>query len=48
MSKIRKSYVSFGFTKVTRDGRDCAQFLHCSVVMSNPSFQTKKHRIKSY
>ena len=45
MSKIRKcseSYVSFGFTKVTRNHRDCAQCLHCSVVMSNASLRPSK------
>ena len=45
MSKIRKwskSYVLFGFTKVTRSSRDCAQCLHCSVVMSNASLQPSK------
>ena len=45
MSKIRwwsDSYVSFGFTKVTRNGRDCAQCLHCSVVMSNASLRPSK------
>ena len=45
MSKIRKwseSYLSFGFTEVTRNGRDCAQYLHCSVVMSNASFRSFK------
>ena len=53
MSKICKcteSYVSFNFTKVTRNGRDCAQCLHCSVVMSNASlrpFKLKNYRDKN-
>ena len=45
MLKIRKwseSYVSFGFTKATRNGRDCAQCSHYSVVMSNASLQPSK------
>ena len=52
MSKIRsESYVPFGFTKVTRNGRDCAQCLHCSVVMSNASLRPSKpknHRDKKH
>lgn len=54
MSKIRKwndSYVSFGFTKVSRNGLDCAQCLHCSVVMSNASLRPSKlsnHRDKKH
>ena len=31
-----------GFTKVTRNGRDGAQCLHCSVVMSNASLRPSK------
>lgn len=52
MSKVRKwtdSYVKFGFTKVIRDGVDCAQCLHCSVVMANASLRPSKlsnHRDK--
>ena len=51
MWKIRKwSKSSFGFT-VTRNGRDCAQCLHCSVVMSNallrPS-KLKNHKDKKH
>ena len=45
MSKIRKrseSYVSFDFTKVTSNGRDCAQCLYCSFVMSNASLRPSK------
>ena len=45
MSKIgecTESYVSFIFTKVTRNDRDCAQCLHCSVVMSNASLLPSK------
>ena len=45
MSKIRKwsdSYLSFGFTKVIRNGQDCAQCLHCSVVMANASLRPSK------
>ena len=54
MSKIgewSESYISFGFTKVTRNGRNCAQCLHYSVVMSNASLQLsklKKHRDKKH
>ena len=54
MSKIRKwnhSYVSFGFTKVIRNGQDCAQCLHCSVAMANASLRPSKlqnHRDKKY
>ena len=54
LSKIRKwseSYVSYGFTKVTRKGRDCAHCLHCSVVMSNASLRPSKlknHRNKKH
>ena len=54
MSKICKwseSYVSFGFTKVTPNGRDCVQCLHCSVVMLNASlrpFKPKSHRDKKH
>ncbi|KAF2365033.1 HAT C-terminal dimerization domain [Trinorchestia longiramus] len=52
MSKVRKwndSYVKFGFTNVSRDGVDCAQCLHCSVVMANASLRPSKlsnHRDK--
>ncbi|XP_068223938.1 protein FAM200C-like [Palaemon carinicauda] len=52
MSKVRKwtdSYVKFGFTKFIRDGVDCAQCLHCSVVMANASLRPSKvsnHRDK--
>ena len=45
MSKISKwndSYISFGFTKVTRNGRNCAQYLYYSVVMSNASLRPSK------
>ena len=45
MSKLCKwseSYVSFGFTKVTRNGRDCVQCLHCSVVMLNALLRPSK------
>uniref|UniRef100_A0A8C4WVN9 Uncharacterized protein n=1 Tax=Eptatretus burgeri TaxID=7764 RepID=A0A8C4WVN9_EPTBU len=45
MSKVRKwndSYVKFGFMNVSQDGVDCAQCLHCSVVMSNPSLRPSK------
>ena len=45
MSKIRnwtESYVSFGFTKVTRNGRDCAQCLYYLVVISNASLRPSK------
>ena len=45
MSKIRwwsDSYVSFSFTKVTRNRRDCAQCLHCLVTMSNASLRPSK------
>ena len=45
MSKIRKwseSYVSLNFTKVTRNGGDCAQCLHCSVVKTNASLRPSK------
>uniref|UniRef100_UPI00358E9691 protein FAM200C-like n=1 Tax=Myxine glutinosa TaxID=7769 RepID=UPI00358E9691 len=54
MSKARKwndSYVKFGFTNVSRDGVDCAQCLHCSVVMSNASLRPSKlsnHRDKMH
>ena len=54
MSKIRKwndSYVSFGFTKVIRNGQDYAQCLHCSVVMANASLRPSKlknHRDKKH
>jgi len=54
MSKIRKwseSYVSFGFTKVTRDCRGCASCLHCLVVMSNATLRPSKlknHRDKKH
>uniref|UniRef100_UPI00358EF2FA protein FAM200C-like n=1 Tax=Myxine glutinosa TaxID=7769 RepID=UPI00358EF2FA len=54
MSKARKwndSYVKFGFTNVSRDGVDCAQCLHCSVVMSNASLRSSKlsnHRDKMH
>ena len=40
--KWSESYVTFGFTEVTRNGRDCAQCLHCSVVMSNASLRPSK------
>ena len=49
MSKVRKwseSYVSYGFTEVTPNGRNCAQCLHCSVVMSNASLRPSK--LKNY
>ena len=49
MSKIRKwreSYVSYGFTKVAWNGRDCAYCLHCSVLMSNASLRPSK--LKNY
>ena len=42
MSKIRKwseSYVSYGSTKVTPNGRDCAQCLRCLAVISNASLR---------
>ena len=45
MSKIRKwseSYVSFDFTKVTRNNRDCAQCLPCSAMMSNAPLRPSK------
>ena len=54
MSKIRKwsdSYVSFCFTKVSRDGQECAQCLYFSVVMVNPSLRPSKlqnHRDKKH
>ena len=54
MSKIRKwsdSYVSFGFTKVSRDGQNCAQCLYCSVVMANASLCSstlQNHRDKKH
>ena len=54
ISKIHNwndSYVSFGFTKITQNGRDCAQYLNCFVVMSNaplgPS-KLKNHRGKMH
>ena len=40
--KLRENYVSFGFAKIIRNGRDCAQCLHCSVVMSNASLRPSK------
>ena len=49
MSKICKwseCYVSFGLKKVTRNGRDCAQCLHWSVVMSNATLRPSK--LKNY
>ena len=54
MSKIREwseSYVPFDFTEVTRNGHDCAQCLHYSVVMSNASLRPlkiKNHRDKKH
>ncbi|CAM1292366.1 ZBED8 (predicted) [Pycnogonum litorale] len=54
MSKFRKwndSYVAFGFTKLDRNGQECAQCLHCSVVMSNASLRPSKlanHRDKMH
>lgn len=54
MSKVRKwndSYVKFGFTNVIRDGVDCTQCLHCSVVMSNAPLRPSKlsnHRDKMH
>ena len=54
MSKIRKwndDYVAFGFTKVNRNGLNCAQCLHCSYVMSNASLRPSKlanHRDKKH
>ena len=45
MSKIRKwseSYISYGFTKVTRNGCDCVHCLHWSLVMSNASLRPSK------
>ena len=54
MSKIRKwteSYISFGFSKVTRNGHDCAQCFRCSVVRSNASLRPSKlknHRDKEH
>ena len=39
-----ESYVTFGFTKVTRNGRDCVQCLHCSVVMSNASLRPSNQK----
>ena len=54
MSKIQKwndDYVAFGFTKVNRNGLDCAQCLHCSYVMSNASLRPYKlanHRDKKH
>ena len=54
MSKIRKwndDYVAFGFTKVNRNGLDCAQCLYCSYVMSNASLRPSKlanHRDKKH
>ena len=45
MSKIHKwskSYISFGFTKATQNSRDCAQCLHCLVVMSNALLRRSK------
>ena len=41
----------FGFTKVTWNGRDCAQYLYCSVVMSSASLgpsKLKNHRDKKH
>ena len=40
--KQSESYVSFGFTKVIRNSRDCAQCLHCSVVMSSALLRPSK------
>ncbi|XP_077975830.1 protein FAM200C-like [Styela clava] len=54
MPKIRKwndSYVGFGFTKVNRDDRECAQCMYCSYVMSNESLRPSKlqnHRDKNH
>ena len=49
--KWSESYVLFGSTKVTPNGRDCAQCLHCSVVISNASLRPSKlknHRDKKH
>ena len=54
MSKIcncRDSYVSFGFLKAILNGQDCAQCLHCSVVMAIASLRPlklKNHRYKKH
>ena len=45
ISKTRKwseSYSSFGLIKVTRKNRDCAQCLHCSVVIPSASLLPSK------
>ena len=47
--QVEERYVSFGFTKVIQNGRDCAQCLHCLAMMSNASlrpFKLINHRHK--
>ena len=42
ITKWKDEYVVLVFTKVDRNRLDCAQYLHCSHVMSNASLRPSK------